>query len=95
VESVEHHRTPLLARADLLSVAKSTRSSCGRPAFNAHASRKSAKNLRRYGSFSTDAEVCHTSAQETTVKAVRALSIGRSRPWTDDELMKLAAACKP
>jgi len=26
-----------------------------------------------------------------TVKAVRALSIGRTRPWTDAELMKLAA----
>jgi hypothetical protein len=26
---------------------------------------------------------------------VRALSIGRSRPWTDDELMKLATARKP
>jgi mono/diheme cytochrome c family protein len=30
-----------------------------------------------------------------TVKAVRALSIGRSRPWTDDELMKLAGVRKP
>jgi hypothetical protein len=30
-----------------------------------------------------------------TVKTVRALSIGRSRPWTDDELMKLPAAPKP
>src|SRR3989442_11702483 len=30
-----------------------------------------------------------------TVKAVRALSIGRNRPWTDDELMKLAGVRKP
>lgn len=30
-----------------------------------------------------------------TVKAVRALSIGRSRPWTDDELRKLAGVRKP
>ena len=29
-----------------------------------------------------------------TVKAVRALSAGRSRPWTDDELMKLAGVRK-
>jgi mono/diheme cytochrome c family protein/glucose/arabinose dehydrogenase len=30
-----------------------------------------------------------------TVRAVRALSIGRSRPWTDEELMKLAGVPKP
>ncbi len=30
-----------------------------------------------------------------TVKTVRTLSVGRSRPWTDDELIKLAAARKP
>jgi len=30
-----------------------------------------------------------------TVKAVRALSIDRRRPWTDDELTKLTAARKP
>jgi len=29
-----------------------------------------------------------------TVKSVRALTIGRSRPWTDDELMKLAGVPK-
>jgi mono/diheme cytochrome c family protein len=29
-----------------------------------------------------------------TVKAVRTLSIGRSRPWTDEELMKLAGVPK-
>ena len=30
-----------------------------------------------------------------TVKSVRALSIDRRRPWTDDELMKLAGVLKP
>jgi mono/diheme cytochrome c family protein/glucose/arabinose dehydrogenase len=30
-----------------------------------------------------------------TVKRVRAISIGRSRPWTDDELIKLAGTGKP
>jgi len=36
-----------------------------------------------------------TPVDADTVKAVRALSISRSRPWTDDELMKLAGARKP
>ena len=36
-----------------------------------------------------------TPVDADTVKAVRALSIGRSRPWTDDELMKLAGVRKP
>ena len=36
-----------------------------------------------------------TPVDAATVRAVRALSIGRSRPWTDDELMKLATARKP
>jgi mono/diheme cytochrome c family protein/glucose/arabinose dehydrogenase len=36
-----------------------------------------------------------TPVDADTVKAVRALSIGRSRPWTDDELMKLAGVHKP
>jgi len=36
-----------------------------------------------------------TPVDADTVKAVRTLSIGRSRPWTDDELMKLAGARKP
>jgi mono/diheme cytochrome c family protein len=31
-----------------------------------------------------------TPVDADTVKAVRGLSAGRSRPWTDDELMKLA-----
>jgi hypothetical protein len=29
-----------------------------------------------------------------TVKAVRALTIGRRRPWTDEELMKLVGVPK-
>ena len=36
-----------------------------------------------------------TPVDADTVKAVRALSIGRSRPWTDDELMKLPGVSKP
>jgi mono/diheme cytochrome c family protein/glucose/arabinose dehydrogenase len=36
-----------------------------------------------------------TPVDADTVKSVRALSIGRSRPWTDDELMKLAVVRKP
>jgi mono/diheme cytochrome c family protein len=36
-----------------------------------------------------------TPVDTDTVKAVRSLSIGRSRPWTDDELMKLSGAPKP
>jgi mono/diheme cytochrome c family protein len=36
-----------------------------------------------------------TPVDADTVKAVRSLSIGRSRPWTDDELMKLAGVPKP
>ena len=36
-----------------------------------------------------------TTVDADTVKAVRALSTGRSRPWTDEELMKLAGARKP
>jgi mono/diheme cytochrome c family protein/glucose/arabinose dehydrogenase len=36
-----------------------------------------------------------TPVDADTVKAVRALSVGRSRPWTDDELMKLAGVPKP
>ena len=33
-----------------------------------------------------------TPVDADTVKAVRALSIGRTRPWTDDELLKLTGA---
>ncbi len=36
-----------------------------------------------------------TPVDAETVKAVRALSVGRSRPWTDDELMKLAGVRRP
>ena len=36
-----------------------------------------------------------TTVDADTVKSVRALSTGRGRPWTDDELMKLAGAPKP
>jgi len=36
-----------------------------------------------------------TPVDADTVKAVRGLSAGRSRPWTDDELMKLAGMRRP
>ena len=36
-----------------------------------------------------------TPVDADTVTAVRTLSIGRSRPWTDDELVKLAGMRKP
>jgi mono/diheme cytochrome c family protein/glucose/arabinose dehydrogenase len=36
-----------------------------------------------------------TPVDADTVRAVRALSAGRSRPWTDDELMKLAGVRRP
>ena len=36
-----------------------------------------------------------TPVDADTVRAVRALSVGRSRPWTDDELMKLVGLRKP
>src|SRR5262249_37198953 len=36
-----------------------------------------------------------TAVDADTVKAVRALSVGRRQPWTDDELMKLAGLRRP
>jgi mono/diheme cytochrome c family protein len=36
-----------------------------------------------------------SSVDAGTVKSVRAISIGRTRPWTDAELLKLTAARKP
>jgi len=36
-----------------------------------------------------------TPVDADTVKTVRALSAGRTRPWTDDELMKLPGARRP
>ena len=36
-----------------------------------------------------------TPVDAATVKAVRALTAGRARPWTDDELETLAGAFRP
>jgi hypothetical protein len=42
---------------------------------------------REWGQTATPVDV-------DTVKSVRALSVGRSRPWTEDELMKLGVMRK-